>query len=447
MAYRTTGFIFFALCAAISAGCGGARYAMLPSLQSDSALGFSASGAGKIKHVVWIVQENRSFNDMFQGYPHATTSPTGVTSTGKTVKLEPISLKESYDIDHGATGMFAACAGTGKLPGTDCTNTGFDLEQESAGPPLGQFGYVPHKESKPYWDMAHEFVLADHMFASQLDESFVAHQYIIAAQAKSSVDVPYGDWGCEGGPRDMVSTITKKRTFGNTQRACFNYTTLGDELDDKKLPWRFYTSPYTEPLGGYWSGYQAIKHIIDGPDWNKDIITPQKQFLTDVKNGKLTNFTWITPLCDDSDHLACGGGDGPSWVASLVNAVGESKFWDSTVVFVQWDDWGGMYDPVPPPFKDYDSLGFRVGLIVISPYAKKDYVSHVQYETASVLRYAEDLYGLPQMAAADKRATSPAADTLDFSQKPRKFVPIKAPKGSDFFLRQALDPRIPDSDY
>lgn len=446
MANKTTGLLFFALCCGLAAGCGGARNAALPSLQNNAALGFSGSGAGKIKHIVWIVQENRSFNDMFEGFPHATTAPTAKDSNGKTIKLKPISLTEVYDIDHGADGMFAACAGTGKLPGTGCTNTGFNMERQAAGPKNGQFGYVPHTESKPYWDMAHEFVLADHMFASQLDESFVAHQYIIAAQAQSSVDVPYGEWGCEGGTRDLVSTLTKLRTYGTAQQPCFDYTTLGDELDNKHLSWRFYTSAYTAPLGGYWSGYQAVKHIIYGPDW-KNVITPQKRFLTDIKKGKLSNFTWITPLCEDSDHLACGGGFGPSWVTSLVNAVGESKFWDSTVVFVQWDDWGGMYDPVPPPFKNYDSLGFRVGLIVISAYAKKDYVSHKPYETASVLKYAEDLYGLPQMSQADTRANSPAADTLDFSQPPRTFVPIKAPKGPDFFLRQALDPRIPDSDF
>ncbi len=131
-------------------------------------------------------------------------------------------------------------------------------------------------------------------------------------------------------------------------------------------------------------------------------------------------------------------------MTSLVNAVGESKFWDSTVVFVQWDDWGGCYDHVPPPHRGYDGLGFRVPLIVISPYAKKNYVSHVQYETASVLRFAEDLFGLGRLSDADARATSPAADCLDFKQRPRKFVPIKAPEGPEFFLSQPVDDRIPD---
>ncbi len=159
-----------------------------------------------------------------------------------------------------------------------------------------------------------------------------------------------------------------------------------------------------------------MKHVYYGPDWRKDVITPQKRFLRDVAAGHLARFTWVTPLCADSDHPSCGGGFGPSWVSTVVNAVGESKFWNSTAIFVQWDDWGGMYDSVPPPFRDYDSLGFRVPLIVISPYAKQKYVSHTQYETASVLRFAEDLFGLGHLSVADSRAASPAADCFDFDR-------------------------------
>jgi len=417
-----------------------------PVLAPEASQGFTfpfATGAGKIRHVVYIVQENRSFDDMFQGYPGADTVSSGEDSSGGTIALQPVSLKTKYGIDHTAGDMFAACNGTGKLPGTNCRMNGFNNEPEYDGPLNGQYAYVPHVESKPYFDMAHEFVLADRMFQSQLDESFVAHQYIIAAQAKSSVDIPTSSWGCGGGPTDSVQTITQQRAIGKSQRPCFDYNTLGDELDKAGISWRFYTSQYTLPFSGFWSSYQGVRHIFYGPDWSKDVRYPQNKFLLDVRH-QLAGFTWITPMCDDSDHPACGGGFGPSWVTSLVNAVGESKFWDSTVIFVQWDDWGGLYDHVPPPYEDYDGLGFRVGLLVISPYAKKDYVSHVQYETASVLRFAEDLFGLGQLSAADARATSPAADCLDFSQAPRKFVPIKAPKDTAFFLHQPNDPRIPD---
>ncbi len=406
--------------------------------------GLEVAGAGKIKHVVYVVQENRSFDDMFQAYPGANTVSSGKDSTGGRIKLQPISLKTRFEIDHSAFAMFKACDGKGKLPGTRCRMDGFDLEIQYGGPYHGQYAYVPHRESKPYWDMAHEWVLADKMFASQLDESFVAHQYIIAAQAQSSVDIPDLYWGCAGNKTDLVQTIRQNRTYGPDQRACFNYETLGDELDQAGLTWRFYTSHYRMPTSGLWSAYQAVKHVFRGPDWKTDVITPQKQFLTDVSAGKLANFTWITPLCPDSDHPLCGGGFGPSWVSSVVNAVGESKFWNSTAIFVQWDDWGGMYDHVRPPFKDYDGLGFRVPLIVIGPYAKKNYVSHTQYETASVLRFAEDLFGLDHLSAADARATSPAGDCFDFTRPPREFEPIKAPRDEAFFLTQRNDGRIPD---
>ena len=429
------------------AGCSAGASSTIPYMQGGAPLReLSATGAGKIKHVVWVVQENRSFNDVFEGYPGAKSASSGKDSHGHTIKLKPISLKDAYDVDHSANAMFAACNGTGSLPGTGCRMDGFNNEAQFGGPSNGMYGYVPHSESKPYWDIAHEFVLADNMFASQLDESFVAHQYIIAAQAQSSVNVPDGYWGCPGGSGDMEQTITQERTYGNPQVACFDSKTLGDEFDKAKLSWRFYTSTYNKPLSGLWSGYQAIKHIYEGPDWKKDIITPQRRFLTDVKAGKLASMSWITPLCPDSDHLDCGGGYGPSWVSSIVNAVGESKFWDSTVVFVQWDDWGGMYDPVAPPLEDYDGNGFRVGLMVVSAYAKKDYVSHTQYETDSVMRYVEDLFGLHQLSKADARATSPAGDCLDFSQKARKFVPITAPQNAEFFLHQPNDGRIPDDD-
>jgi phospholipase C len=411
---------------------------------------FAHTGAGKIRHVVYIIQENRSFNNLFFGFPGAYTVSSGKDSKGARITLQPVRLGYQYVIDHSSAAMFAACRGTGRMPGTKCRMDGFDKEWFNGGPrgvKHPQYVYVPHGDSKPYFDMAHEWVLADRAFQSQLDESFVAHQYAIAAQAQSSVDLPNGPWGCEPGPSDSVPTIKHDRSYGNLQLPCFDYATLGDELDGAGLSWRFYSSKYDTPssgFGGVWSAYQAVRHIYDGPDWAKDVITPQKTFLTDVPAGKLASFTWITPICANSDHVNCGGGYGPSWVAAVVNTIGKSKFWDSTAIFVEWDDWGGLYDPVAPPYKDYDGLGFRVPLLVISPYAKTDYVSHEQYETASVLRFAEDLFDLKQLAAADRRASSPAADCFDFTQKPRPFVPIRAPKGRTFFLNQGDDYRIPD---
>ena len=130
--------------------------------------------------------------------------------------------------------------------------------------------------------------------------------------------------------------------------------------------------------GGAWSAYQAIKHIYYGDDWSKDVITPQTRFFNDVSNGTLPAVSRITPTCVNSDHAGCGSNTGPDWVASLVNAIGESQYWDSTVIFVFWDDYGGWYDHVPPKLVDYDGLGIRVPLLVVSAYARKGYVSHVR---------------------------------------------------------------------
>ena len=435
--------------AAMLSACSSNAGATLPQNGIGTIQELLPPGAAKIRHVVYVMQENRSFDNLFQGYPGADTASSGKNSKGDTIQLRPLSLTTEYDIDHSAEAMFEACDGSGKIPGTKCAMDGFDREQAYGGPSNPQYVYVSHKDSEPYFDMAHEWVVADRMFQSQLDESFVAHQYAIAAQAHSSVDLPDGTWGCGGGSGDKIPTIGRHRRHGRFEKPCFDYRTLGDELDDAGLTWRFYTSRYGAPssgAGGYWSGYQAVRHIYYGPDWLRDVIAPQKRFLTDVPAGKLASFTWITPLCVDSDHVNCGGGYGPSWVAAIVNTIGKSKFWDSTAIFVQWDDWGGLYDHVPPPHEGFDGLGFRVPLLVISPYAKQNYVSHVQYETTSVLRFGEDLFGLAQLTAADKRAASPAADCFDFTQKPRPFVAIHAPKGRGFFLHQPNDGRAPDDD-
>ncbi|MBV9719483.1 MAG: hypothetical protein JOZ77_09185 [Candidatus Eremiobacteraeota bacterium] len=455
------------LLAALCGGCGGAlpfdfaqgRLAQgdtlplgqaqgdtLPSMQSAPALrALNATGAGKITHVVYIVQENRSFDNLFQGYPGADTVSVGMDSHGHRVRLKARSLAYLQSIDHSAQAMFEACDGTGSIPGTHCRMDGFNLE--ASWPPFQtdpQYLYVPHTESKPYFDMAHEWVLADKMFASQLDDSFVAHQYAIAAQADSAVDLPVSEWGCGGGKGDTIPTIVKNRDpNGPVISPCFDYTTLADELDKAKLSWRFYASAFgkdSSQPGAEWSAYRAVRHIRYGAGW-KNVISPNWTFITDVRAGKLANFTWITPVCHDSDHTNCGGGHGPSWVAALVNTIGKSKFWNSTAIFVQWDDWGGLYDHVAPAYLGLDSVGFRVPLLIISPYAKADYVSHVHYETASVLRFGEDLFGLDQLAAADRRAASPAADCFDFSMKPRPFVKIAAPLPPKFFMHSR------DEDY
>jgi phospholipase C len=407
------------------------------------------TSSSKIQHIVIIIQENRSFNDLFYGFPGAKTATFGYNTSGKKITLQPVGLETTWDIEHDLGGFLAACNGTGESPGTDCRMNGFDNEYWSCSScpnPNPPYSYVPHSEIKPYFYLGSHYVLADEMFASNLDaSSFISHQYIIAAQASSAVNFPYSWWGCPGtASGDYIYTITQERQYGPTIPMCFNNTTLGDEMDDAGLSWAYYASTYYGD-GGIWSAYQNISHIYNGPDWTKDVISPQTNFFSDVSGGKLRDLSWITPTFENSDHAGSGSKTGPAWVASLVNAIGESKYWDSTAVFIFWDDYGGWFDSVAPKKLDYDGLGMRIPMLVVSAYAKKGYVSHTHYEHGSILRFVENTFGLATLSASDKRATPPD-DAFDFNAPPRKFETVPTAHGIDFFMRQAPDHRIPDAE-
>lgn len=393
--------------------------------------------ASPIAHVIFVIQENRSFNNLFMGYPGATTQSYGYDQQGNKIQLHAQALSSSWDIDHSSHAFFTACDGTGSIPGTSCRMDGWNNEQASPGhPPDFAYAYVSHGDIKPYWQMAKQYVLADDAFASNLDGSFVAHQYAIAAYASASVDSPTTDWGCERSPGNTVPTLTQQRAYGSSISPCFANPTIGSSADKAGLSWRFYAGKVTDP-DGIWSSYQADSAVFHRSDWKTDVIDPPSKFLTDVGKGKLANVTWIAPTLTSSDHPGLNAGGGPAWVASIVNAVGKSKFWNSSAIFILWDDWGGWFDPVAPVFEDYDGLGFRVPLLIVSPYAKKGSVTHVQYETSSVLRYIEDNFGLPQLATSDARANDPSNDpaAFDYAQPPRKFNKIPGGKPPAYWMR------------
>jgi phospholipase C len=457
-------------------GAGGGSAAMVPTVlrPGTGPIQVARSPLDKIKHIVIIVQENRSLNDLFYGFPGAKTAKYGYDSKNEKIALQPIGLATKWDLEHNASAFLAACNGTGKIPGTDCKMNGFDNETwtcRQVGQPkcpikYPPYSYVPHDETTPYFSMGNQYVLADEMYASNFDtSSYVSHQYIIAGQAAQTTNYPLANWGCPGGPTDTIPRVAKNPPRGTPSPDpvvdCFDYKTLGDELDDAGDTWAFYANPlgtvgpgaktcgkgaqgdYVER--GIWSSYQAIKHICYGRDWKKDVINPPSQFLNDVKAGNLRDVTWITPTCANSDHPGCDSDTGPSWVSSVVNAIGESQSWSSTAIFIFWDDYGGFYDPEAPKYLDYDGLGGRIPLLVISPYAKKGWVSHVHYEHGSILKFVEDRFGLPRLAASDTRATSPEKDCFDFSKPPRKFAPIKSKYDESFFLHQPPDYRPPDT--
>jgi phospholipase C len=195
-----------------------------------------------------------------------------------------------------------------------------------------------------------------------------------------------------------------------------------------------------------WTGPNAISHLRSGADWH-NVIVRETKVLTDIAANQLAQVVWVIPDGSDSDHSGVNDGSGPSWVASIVNAIGNSPYWSNTAIIITWDDWGGWYDHVAPSIYSVYEYGFRVPLIVVSPYAKKAYVSHVNHDFGSILRFIESTFALPSLDYADARADD-LADCFDFTQAVIPYTPVTSKYAPAYFIDRAktASPKDPDDD-
>jgi phospholipase C len=425
------------LCLWISAclaGCG-----------QSNVVGTSPPPTNRIKHVVVIMQENRSLDNLFNGFPGADTVQEG-NDKGASVPLQPVPLEAPFDPDHSHPAW--------EIDWDQGRMDGFTAEKVEKFPTSTYtYAYVPQSETAPLWALAEQFTLADRMFQSNTGPSFVAHQYMIAGQSAMAVDNPNnedisinGNWGCDSPPGTTVPVLGPNGTEIPGPFPCFDYQTLADLMDAQGVTWRYY-APSEHHGGGYiWSAYDAIRHIRFGSDWTRNVISPNTQILADVPNGTLAQVTWVVPDAAYSDHAGPGiTAEGPDWVGDVVNTIGESQFWSSTAILVSWDDWGGWYDHVNPPKVDAMGLGFRVPLIVISPWAKHGYVSHDQHEFGSFLHFTEEAFGLPSLGTRDA-VSDDLSDCFDFTQTPVPYVPVSVRFPPTFFEQLSPSDRPPDND-
>ena len=388
-----------------------------------------------ISHVVILIMENRSFDYLFNGFPGANTVQTGQIHTGQTIPLQQIPLEAKGDVNHNHPNWKVAYD-NGKMDG-------FDLEGWSSYLPAdAPYSYAPQSEVQPDWDLATQYTLADDMFESVTSNSYPAHQYLLAAQSGYAIGLPNDKtvWGCDSTPGTTVSLLNAQGHMVNGPFPCFTYGSLAALLDSAGIGWRYYTVTPTYT----WNGYDAISPIRYSSDWTSDIIYPSTKFQTDVASGTLAAVTWIVPTNMNSDHSGTGSKSGPSYVASVANAIGASQFWNSTALFVVWDDWGGWYDHVAPPQLDRMGLGFRVPMLVVSPWSQHGYVSHVQHEFGSIIHFTESNFGLGNLGQTDIRADD-LSDCFNYTQSPTRFVRIRQPM-SDAQLRaiEASDRTPPD---
>lgn len=378
-----------------------------------------------IKHIVFFIKENRTFDNYFGTYPGANGATSATDSQGKTVPLQH-EADQIPDIDHSSNGAIMAYDG-GKMDRFDLLHSKGKQTSGNSFSPYANNSLTQMQQSDipNYWTYAQNFVLGDNMFSSLMGPSFPNHLYTIAAQSGGVVNNPKTDknigtlhnankgWGCDI-PNQQVQVKGSDGSI-QLQDACFNFQTLADELDAKGDSWRYYAPPSGQS-GYIWSTFDAIKHIRYGPDWQ--YVVPTEQFMTDAASGKLPTVSWIVTPGQYSEHPPSSVCVGENWTVQMLNALMQGPDWSSTAVFLTWDDFGGFYDHVVPQQIDSYGLGFRVPLLVISPYAKKDYIDHTQYEFSSMLRFAEDILGLSQMTNRDKGANN-MLGAFDFTQSPR----------------------------
>jgi phospholipase C len=438
-------------------------------------LSLSGCGAGditRISHVVVIVQENRTPDNLFHDpvliSRGADIATSGRNSHGQIIPLAQVPLANKYDLDHMHL-AFEKMYDGGKMDGADTIAIYCYPGATNCPAPDGQFAYVNPSDVQPYFSLAEQYTFADRMFQTNEGPSYPAHQFIFSGTSAPSPGsalfaaenpITTMDTGCTAPPDQTILLIDPLGIEGSRIYPCFEHSTMADLLVAKHLSWHYYS-----PLAGdIWTAPNSIDHLcqsrtVDGKlectanEWKQNVVISKTQVLADISNNQLPNVSWVIPTGSASDHAGLNDGSGPSWVAQVVNAIGNSPYWVNTAIFITWDDWGGWYDHAPPPavLKDCSQwgcgyvYGFRVPLIVVSPYAKPGYISHVQHDFGSILKFIEENFELGSLGYADLPADS-LSDCFNFDQVPLKFHTIAAPLDAAYFLNDSRPATPPDDE-
>jgi phospholipase C len=392
----------------------------IPALAYDS--GQLALARQKLKHVVVIFQENRSFDSYFGTFPGAEGFPPDTC-----VPLDPSTpaqgcVKPFHDRSlqnaggpHGAADFTADVDG-GRMDGfvyvqtidrKHCTNPTIprcvhitrDIKRHDI------MGYHTADEIPNYWTYAQDFTLQDHFFTAVSSASDASHLYLVSEWSARCTD-----------RHDPMSCFTHLKT---PLPRPYPWTNLTYLLDRNGVSWKYYLSEGTEPdcEGGSMTCDPVVQRSTVQKTWNPlpafttflanyardpgywtDHVVDVNRVLLDIEQQRLPTISWIVPSDDVSEHPPEGVRDGMNYVTTLVNAIMASSYWSNTVIFITWDDWGGLYDHVPPPIADREAngrvigYGIRVPGLVISPFVRAGQIDHQTLSPDSYNRLIEDLF-------------------------------------------------------
>jgi phospholipase C len=411
----------------------------------------------KIQHIIFIVQENHSFDNYFGTYPGANGFPPGLA-----VPLNP-GQKDSGSVApyHLDVAQPIWIVGDELPPGVSdpddlgtLSDTGsqspFPFYNESIVGDLNHswevahaaydngkmdgfiaaekrtltMGYYDRNDIPYYWDYADHFALDDNFFSSLMGPSFPNHLYIASGTNGPVTNInPY--FILQGG----VVNNPPPNFIWNTMS--LTWSTLAQELSGANQSWVWYDGKVNPITPDIWNVLPLFSYFQTHPAQLKQHVKNTRFFVSDIQTGSLPAVAWIIPgawrpptwpaACSNSatsEHPPARSDCGMDYVAYLVNQVMQSKYWQSTAIVITWDDYGGFYDHVPPPQIDAYGEGFRVPTLVVSPWAKPHFIDHTEYEFASLLRMAEVNFNLPTLGTRDAKSND-MMNSFDFSQAPQ----------------------------
>jgi phospholipase C len=413
----------------------------------------------KIKHVIVIMQENRSFDHYFGTYPGADGFPRTPSGDFAVCVPDPargLCQKPYHDTNdlnaggpHGQASFTTDVAG-GKMDGyiaeaenarrKGCKENPNDpiCSQRAANPDV--MGYHDGQDIPNYWAYARNFVLQDHMYEPNASWSLPAHLFMVSEWSARCTRL--------GDPMSCINALQNPVNPTNS-RADYAWTDLTYLLHKRHVSWRYYVFSGTEPdceddgmicesvkqgakTPGIWNPLPYFTTVQD--DEQVDNVATLSAYFRAANAGRLPGVSWIDPAGSVSEHPPGLVSAGQAYVTRLVNAAMRGPGWKSTAIFLAWDDWGGFYDHVRPPSVDDNGYGLRVPAIVISPYARRGFVDHQTLSFDAYVKFIEDdfLRGSRLDPKTDGRP-DPRPDVreraailgnlvrdVDFVQKPRR---------------------------
>ncbi len=444
------------------------------------------SGLEKIDHMIVIMQENRSFDNYFGTFPGADGIP--MTPQGVPKVCIPNSrlgtclrpFHDPDDLNMGGPHDFRdaiADIHNGRMDAyvDQAYNEPLGLLNGTKGP-SGQarartcavspripicsrpdlMGWHDAREIPNYWAYAEQFVLQDRLFQPNFGPSEPAHLYLVSGWSARCSDA-----------YDAATCVTElehpDHESPREQDAVpdYGWADLTYLLHRSGVSWAYYVDPSEDPSCDPTGVFCGPDEDIQGTPsiWNPlpDFVTvrqdgqsgnirPIEDFYQALDDDTLPSVVWIMPNAANSEHPPSKISDGQAWVTGLINAIGQSDSWNSTAIFLTWDDWGGFYDHVAPPgVRDGLGYGIRVPGVMISPYAKEGYIDHQTLSFDAYLRLMEDRFLNGQRLDPDTdgwwdprpsvREDEPILGDLlqefNFSQDPRPapILPTRPPPG------------------